>query len=527
MSGIFINYRRDHSAAWAGRLYDHLTAVFGRDQIFMDIDSILPGQDFSKIIERTLEISNVMLVLIDKDWLSAADDNGKRRIDNSGDYVRMEIESALKNNILIIPILVQGAKMPNARELPISLLALSKVQAHEITATRFNYDMEMLLSILVRDGRMKLINIKNSSSSQSHALGLVKPESAKLKLVDILIHGENVLPDNFADHFKNKDGFHEDNLHIVESFHVDRPRIEVKIRNNSEEVCFIKKVVVFTRKIWIIPNPNITMHKYVEVSALYDIQASRVAGDIRTFPISQEINANSVDRFEFLVGTDLVKPLLGIRLFYLQIALEYNEDNQRLDLPPVFLNLPPDKKVNGTFSYSAPQSSIARIKAIAENILYELPKDAVIDEKLLQAIRSWANCDPSEFLMAPWEAEAKYRENIRNNPEDSESYALLSQVLLADEQMEEAEVMARMNLRLDPNNELGHFCLGVVYSEKGDADKAAAEFRTVIRLNPENITAHYNLEVVLKQLRLDSSRTKFSTYDDAPGKVPSFRREIK
>ena len=71
MSGIFINYLRDDSAAWAGRLYDHLTAVFGSDQVFMDIDSISPGQDFSTIIERTLEISNVMLALIGKDWLSA------------------------------------------------------------------------------------------------------------------------------------------------------------------------------------------------------------------------------------------------------------------------------------------------------------------------------------------------------------------------------------------------------------------------------------------------------------------------
>jgi hypothetical protein len=106
---IFISYRRQDSNHLAGRLYDRLADRFGTGQVFIDVDAIEPGVDFAKEINRAVAASTVLLAVIGPNWLTAADERGRRRLDNPGDFVRLEIEAALARDVRVIPILGEGA----------------------------------------------------------------------------------------------------------------------------------------------------------------------------------------------------------------------------------------------------------------------------------------------------------------------------------------------------------------------------------------------------------------------------------
>ena len=130
MKGIFISYRREDTAGYAGRLYDRLAAHFGPDRVFMDVEGIEPGVDFVDALERAVGSCEVLIVLIGKDWL-VADGAGKRRLDDPADFVRIETAAALARNIRVVPVLVDDAEMPRANQLPADMASLARRQALE------------------------------------------------------------------------------------------------------------------------------------------------------------------------------------------------------------------------------------------------------------------------------------------------------------------------------------------------------------------------------------------------------------
>ncbi|MBS0496631.1 MAG: TIR domain-containing protein [Proteobacteria bacterium] len=148
MAKIFINYRRDDSAPYAGRLYDRLASHFGHDQLFMDIDQIEPGEVFDQVIQEKLKAVQVAVVLIGKQWLNIADATGQRRLDNPDDWVRLEIAALLERDIRVIPVLVGGATLPKATQLPECLVPLTRRQTIEITDHRFHADVDKLIKVL-------------------------------------------------------------------------------------------------------------------------------------------------------------------------------------------------------------------------------------------------------------------------------------------------------------------------------------------------------------------------------------------
>jgi hypothetical protein len=147
---VFISYRRDESAGYAGRIADTFEEYFGEDKVFRDIDSLEPGLDFSEAIERALESSEVLVAVIGKNWLTATDAAGQRRLENPDDFVRVEIATALKRNIRVIPLLVQGAVMPSADELPDDLALLTRRNAFEIHDTGWRDDIRRLITAIER-----------------------------------------------------------------------------------------------------------------------------------------------------------------------------------------------------------------------------------------------------------------------------------------------------------------------------------------------------------------------------------------
>lgn len=146
--GIFISYRRDDSAASAGRLYDRLVDHFGKEQVFRDLDAIAPGTEFATVIEARISQSKVVIAVIGKDWLNAKNEQGQRRLDAPNDLVRAEIREALNQKKWVIPVLVEGASIPNAPALPSDIAALAQRNAIDISESRFNYDVGELINAI-------------------------------------------------------------------------------------------------------------------------------------------------------------------------------------------------------------------------------------------------------------------------------------------------------------------------------------------------------------------------------------------
>lgn len=146
---IFLNYRREDSQGEAGRLYDSLREHFSSEELFMDVDAIEPGLDFVEVLDGAVASCDVLLALIGRDWTTASID-GRRRLENPSDFVRLEIAAALRRKVRVVPVLVHGATMPAADALPDDLKALTRRAAIELSHTRWRSDVTSLVTLLRR-----------------------------------------------------------------------------------------------------------------------------------------------------------------------------------------------------------------------------------------------------------------------------------------------------------------------------------------------------------------------------------------
>lgn len=168
MARLFISYRRKDSSGYAQTLHEDLLQAFPGMEVFRDLESIAAGDDFVDAIERELDRCNVVLVLVGPHWLSMTDAQGKRRLDNPNDPVRMEIARALKRRgVRVIPVLVGGATMPDAAELPDDLSALGRRNAHEMTDKRWQYDFGELCGVLEKLPGMPMRSTATDTSAHS------------------------------------------------------------------------------------------------------------------------------------------------------------------------------------------------------------------------------------------------------------------------------------------------------------------------------------------------------------------------
>jgi hypothetical protein len=143
---IYISYRRTDTAAYAGRLFDHLSRHFGRGAVFMDIQGgITFGQDFTQAIDAALNTCDVALVLIGKHWATSTGPNDNLRLDDPNDWVRVETAAVLRRKILVIPVLVDGARLPDPASLPEELRPLCRRSVCEVTDPRWSYDVGELI----------------------------------------------------------------------------------------------------------------------------------------------------------------------------------------------------------------------------------------------------------------------------------------------------------------------------------------------------------------------------------------------
>jgi hypothetical protein len=147
---IFVSYRRDDSGGWVQGLHDRLAEHFGDHVVFMDLNDISPGSDFVATLNRSLKETRVVLVVIGKRWGEVRDSNGQRRLDDPADWVRLEVQKAISGGKRVIPVLVDGAEMPDAGVLPEDIQTLGRYQAVKLYPDQFNSGMQMLIKAIER-----------------------------------------------------------------------------------------------------------------------------------------------------------------------------------------------------------------------------------------------------------------------------------------------------------------------------------------------------------------------------------------
>jgi hypothetical protein len=170
MRAIFISYRRDDTEGQAGRLFADLAGHFGDDAVFMDVAAIEPGRDFRRAIDQHVASCGVLLAMIGKRWVDAKDESGRRRLDDPMDFVRLETASALKRDIPVIPVLVHGASMPRADQLPPDLTELAYRNGVELTHARWNSDVQVLIKALSPHVEVRPEGVAGTKAEAANAL---------------------------------------------------------------------------------------------------------------------------------------------------------------------------------------------------------------------------------------------------------------------------------------------------------------------------------------------------------------------
>lgn len=145
MAKLFISYRRGGVRARTYRLADRLKDRFGIDNVFLDIDSIGPGSRFADVIREAILSSSFVLIMIGPKWLEMKNEDGQRRLDAEDDHLRLEVEAAIESPATVIPVLVDGAKMPTRSDLPEAIRELADLNAHTLADSHWDYDVDRLL----------------------------------------------------------------------------------------------------------------------------------------------------------------------------------------------------------------------------------------------------------------------------------------------------------------------------------------------------------------------------------------------
>jgi hypothetical protein len=181
MAGIFISYRREDSADICGRVYDHLVARYGKAAVFKDVDSIPYGESFPDYIQTKLKECSVCLVVIGSRWLDSATAGGQRRLDDPNDFVRTEIEAALKLGLVAIPVLVYGARVPPTEALPDTLAKLTTLNAAQVRLDPdFVTDIKRLSDVIDRSVRPLVPPARNGVGFS------ISPQARKRLLIGVM-----------------------------------------------------------------------------------------------------------------------------------------------------------------------------------------------------------------------------------------------------------------------------------------------------------------------------------------------------
>jgi hypothetical protein len=189
MPKVFISYRRDDSQDITGRIYDRLSQRYGRGNVVLDEDAVPIGVNFRDYLFEQVKQCDVLLVIIGRTWITVTGTDARRRLDAPHDYVRIEIESAVKSRKPVIPVLVGQANMPDEAQLPQSLAFLVYINAARVSSgSDFDAHAERLMrgidGLLSRPESSKILDPKSSSSERKKKSLRRMKASAKVSPMD-------------------------------------------------------------------------------------------------------------------------------------------------------------------------------------------------------------------------------------------------------------------------------------------------------------------------------------------------------
>jgi hypothetical protein len=141
---VFISYRREDTAPEAGRLYDRFGLLLGKKNVFLDVGAIDAGENFEEKIRAEIGRADAILVLIGKRWTAPAPGGAKPRLWHEHDHVRTEVRTALQRKVLVLPVLVDGAPMPDGALLPEDIAEITKRNAPPLRLNTFDSDADMI-----------------------------------------------------------------------------------------------------------------------------------------------------------------------------------------------------------------------------------------------------------------------------------------------------------------------------------------------------------------------------------------------
>lgn len=174
MTTVFVSYRREDTAGEARALFNELSTKLGKESVFMDVDNIALGRDFRHVLQEHLAACDLLLVIVGRGWVEAKDASGRNRLEQPNDFVRLEIESALKRNIPVTPVLVQGAQMPTVDQLPVDVRDFAYRNGFELSHARWESDVaEMCKRLGLGKHAMGTTRMVDTSGGESPADGRV------------------------------------------------------------------------------------------------------------------------------------------------------------------------------------------------------------------------------------------------------------------------------------------------------------------------------------------------------------------
>jgi hypothetical protein len=182
MAGVFISYRRDDSAGFAGALKRELASRLGPERVFLDIKDIDGGTEFPVALDEAIKSSEVVLVLIGSRWLDAKDGQGMRRLENTDDFVRQEVARSLAGRARVIPLLLDGTQLPASYQLPVDLQPLTTRQALELRNSHWDEDFARLLNN-IREGIFSLEIEESAEKRIGQDFNPIAPSSTGLKVL--------------------------------------------------------------------------------------------------------------------------------------------------------------------------------------------------------------------------------------------------------------------------------------------------------------------------------------------------------
>lgn len=201
MAGIFVSYRRDDSQGFAGRLADDLTDALGAELVFRDVE-IPVGHDFTDVLHRAVAACDVLIVVIGRNWQAVSAQGAQSRLFDPTDWVRAEIEAAFAQGKKVIPVLVGGAKMCRASDLPESIAHLSKVQAFVMRDRRWDDDVVRLIAVMQKEVPGLKPDTSQKQQVQTESLAQVIRELGDRVLNEVVRQRDNTSQPKDSQHYR-------------------------------------------------------------------------------------------------------------------------------------------------------------------------------------------------------------------------------------------------------------------------------------------------------------------------------------